>query len=87
MAYTTGPILAIPEKPRVNWVLPSGLMTPARSSGRYPERISAPSVVDYGYSGSVLPDGIGAPRPAWHGAQASIGANLRWLVCRELCVR
>src|SRR5205823_12408508 len=50
-----------------------------------PERISAASVTDYGYSGAVL---LMAPITAAPKAdkQAEIGARVDWLVCREICI-
>lgn len=72
------------EPPKVAWQLPAGvqagdLQFPA------PQRIQDHSLMDYGYQGSVvlltkLTIAAGAAK------QGEIGADVRYLVCREICV-
>lgn len=72
------------EPPRVTWELPAGL---AASDLQFPapQRISDHSLIDYGYQGSVvlLAKLTSAKAPI---KQAEIGADVRYLVCREVCV-
>ena len=73
------------EPPRVTWKLPAGFKA-GDIQWPVPERILAPSVTDYGYNQSVLlmasmraPDGFTE-------RTANLDSEVRWLVCRELCL-
>lgn len=74
------------EPPRVTWKLPADFQAGSLQWPR-PERITLPSLVDYGYRGSVL---LMAPihvAPAARtGLPAELGADVSWVVCREVCV-
>jgi len=51
-----------------------------------PQRIPVPPLVNYGYEDDVLlPVRITAPRTLPTGA-VKLQANLRWVVCREVCI-
>jgi DsbC/DsbD-like thiol-disulfide interchange protein len=73
------------EPPRVEWngtgFIPGTIRWPA------PKRLGSGSVVDYGYEGQVLlmaPIHIGAMiiKPV----SLTIGATVKYLVCREICI-
>jgi thiol:disulfide interchange protein DsbD len=71
--------------PQVNWQLPPGF-----SAGPLqwpsPERFPTLSLMDYGYQDSVL---LMAPLhvpPQLRVASVPIAADLRWLVCRDMCI-
>jgi DsbC/DsbD-like thiol-disulfide interchange protein len=74
------------EPPKIQWEMPAGFhagdfLWPA------PERIEAPSIVDYGYSNGVVllaPITVAGDLPA-HGS-VTLGGQVRYLVCREICV-
>ena len=72
------------EPPKVTWLLPTGF---AASDLQFPapQRISDHSLMDYGYQGSVmlLAKLTSAKAPS---KQAEIGADVRYLVCREVCL-
>jgi len=71
--------------PRIVWKLPPGFIADA-IQWPYPARIPTSSLMDYGYESSVL---LIAPLHAPSAARAGtipIAADVRWLVCRELCL-
>lgn len=74
------------EPPKVIWYLPNGLQVgdlqfPA------PQRIQDHSLVDYGYQGqAVLLSKVTVPRAGDTSGKAEIAADVRYLVCREVCV-
>ncbi len=72
------------EPPTVTWDLPAGL---AAGDLQFPapQRISDHSLMDYGYQGSVvlLAKLTSAKAPSKH---AEIRADVRYLVCREVCI-
>jgi DsbC/DsbD-like thiol-disulfide interchange protein len=74
------------EPPRIQWSLPQGFhagdfLWPA------PERIEAPSIVDYGYANSVvLLAPITAPDDLPMHGSITLGGEVHYLVCREICV-
>jgi thiol:disulfide interchange protein DsbD len=71
--------------PRITWKLPPGF-TAGEILWPYPERIATSSLMDYGYEGSVLLMAqLHAPPKARTGP-VPVAADLRWLVCRELCL-
>jgi DsbC/DsbD-like thiol-disulfide interchange protein len=70
--------------PRIRWTLP-----PAFSAGDLqwpvPVRLGSGSIIDYGYQNEVL---LMAPLivPAAATGNASLAADVRYVVCRELCI-
>lgn len=74
------------EPPRVEWKLPSRfqvgpLQWPA------PRRLENPPLVDYGYENEVLL--MAAVRPPANlkpGGTAELQANVKWLVCHDMCI-
>lgn len=74
------------EPPRVQWQLPAGFRVGA-IEWPAPERVTAPSIVDYGYENELLlmaPLRIPANLKA--GERETLGAKVDWLVCREICI-
>jgi len=74
------------EPPRVAWKLPPDFHAGSIRWPR-PERITLPSLVDYGYRGSVLlmaPIHVAAM--ARTGRLAELGADVSWVVCRDVCL-
>jgi thiol:disulfide interchange protein DsbD len=73
------------EAPRVTWHLPPGF-TPGAIEWPTPERLGTGSVVDFGYEDAVT---LIVPLHAQAGFTAQqpvrIGAEVRVLVCREMC--
>jgi len=74
------------QPPTVTWQLPPGL-----SAGPIewptPLRLGTPSIVDFGYEDAVtlvVPVHADTSLPAQH--QAQLGAEIRVLVCREVCI-
>jgi DsbC/DsbD-like thiol-disulfide interchange protein len=79
------------EPPKVSWELPAGfragdLQWPA------PHRLDHPPLTDFGYEGEVL---LLAPlyapthppaRLAGGGGNTTLGADVKWLVCRDICI-
>jgi len=74
------------EPPRIKWQLPAGL-TVGETEWPTPRRLGTPSIVDFGYEDEVTliapihADAGLAPQPA-----AQLGAEVRVLVCREICI-
>jgi len=74
------------EPPKIQWDLPTGFragdfLWPA------PERIEAPSIVDYGYSnGVVLLAPITTPSDLPVHGSVTLAGQVHYLVCREMCV-
>jgi thiol:disulfide interchange protein DsbD len=72
------------EPPKVSWHLPSGfqagdLLFPI------PSRIHDHSLIDYGYENSaVLLSKVTVPANA--AGSADLSADVRWLVCRDVCI-
>ncbi|MGB6430398.1 MAG: protein-disulfide reductase DsbD domain-containing protein [Candidatus Acidiferrales bacterium] len=74
------------EPPKIRWNLPPGFHA-GDFLWPYPQRIEAPSIVDYGYANGVVllaPIAVPAELPA-HGS-VTLGGAVRYLVCREICV-
>ena len=73
------------EAPRVTWHLPAGL-TPGAIEWPTPERLGTGSVVDFGYEDAVT---LIVPLHAQAGfamqQPVQVGAEVRVLVCREMC--
>ncbi len=71
--------------PTIDWHLPDGY-TVAGTEWPAPERIEAASFVNYGYHGEVtLPARLRLAAAA-RGRPAVIGATVKWVVCRDVCV-
>jgi len=69
------------EPPRVQWALPSG-WTAGDMQWPTPKRLVNSAGVDYGYEGEVTlltPMKVGP-------SGGDLTANLRWLVCKDVCV-
>jgi DsbC/DsbD-like thiol-disulfide interchange protein len=74
------------EPPKIQWNLPQGFRA-GDFLWPYPERIEAPSIVDYGYAnGVVLLAPITAPADLPAHGTVTLGGEVRYLVCREICV-
>lgn len=74
--------------PTVRWVqLPAG-WTAGELSWPVPERIPLGPLVNYGYTGDVvLPLTITRPRDGGTGGRpVALVADVRWLVCHDICV-
>jgi DsbC/DsbD-like thiol-disulfide interchange protein len=72
------------EPPRIEWELPAGY-TAGPIQWPTPRRINAWQFVDYGYEDElVLLTRIRAPATA--SGTADLSANVRWAVCREVCI-
>jgi DsbC/DsbD-like thiol-disulfide interchange protein len=72
------------EPPRVEWELPTGF-TAESLQWPAPLRINDYQVVDYGYEDElVLLTRMRAPAGA--AGDADLKANVRWAVCREVCI-
>jgi len=74
------------EPPRVKWQLPAGL-TAGTVEWPTPRRLGTSSIVDFGYEDAVMllvPMAAGARLTAQQSAQ--IGAEVKVLVCREMCI-
>ena len=73
------------QPPNVQWALPAG-WTAAPIEWPAPQRLANPAGVDYGYNDEVtLLTKMRVPPNATTGA-VDVNANLRWLVCKEMCV-
>ena len=72
------------EPPRVEWELPEGFKAEA-PEWPAPRRITAEQFVDYGYENElVLLTRLRAPAKA--SGNVDLKANVRWAVCREVCI-
>jgi DsbC/DsbD-like thiol-disulfide interchange protein len=74
------------QPPRVNWQLPAGV-TAGAIEWPYPQQLEAFSAVDFGYEDEVLlmtPMKAAAAFKA--GGTASLGAQVKLIVCREMCI-
>lgn len=74
------------EPPKVQWVLPPGF-TSGPILWPQPARLGTGSVVDYGYENRVLlmaPIEQSASSPA--SSTPGIGADVKYIVCREMCI-
>ncbi len=73
------------EPPRIQWQLPAG-MTAAALEWPTPMRLTTSAGTDYGYQGTtILLSSVQIPATA-HSGTITIGGNLRWLVCHDICV-
>jgi thiol:disulfide interchange protein DsbD len=74
------------QPPRVQWNLPSGFRA-GEFEWPYPKRLGTASVADYGYEDQVLLMApIEPPAKLSPGSTVTLAADVRWLVCREICL-
>jgi thiol:disulfide interchange protein DsbD len=73
------------EPAEVSWHLPAA-WTAGPIQWPVPHRLTNPAGVDYGYEGEpILLTSIQVPKDAFAGASV-INADLRWLVCKDMCI-
>ena len=76
------------EPPRVAWQLPTGV-TVGEIQWPAPQRLGTTSIVDFGYEDGVtllVPVRVEPSLAAKSPAQAQFGAQVKVLVCREICI-
>jgi DsbC/DsbD-like thiol-disulfide interchange protein len=73
------------EPPKIEWHLPAG-MEAGDLQFPVPQRIPDHSLMDYGYQGNVVLLSRLTTSNATASKQAEISADVRYLVCREVCV-
>jgi DsbC/DsbD-like thiol-disulfide interchange protein len=74
------------EPPRLEWHLPAGLRAGA-IEWPAPSRLPIPPLTDYGYEGEVLlPVPIENTSSLALGGEAALAADLKAIVCREVCI-
>ena len=76
------------EPPRVTWQLPTGV-TVGEIQWPAPQRLGTSSIVDFGYEDGVtllVPVQVEARFGAKGPTQAQLGAQVKVLVCREICI-
>jgi thiol:disulfide interchange protein DsbD len=72
--------------PTAKWSVPAGFDVRA-FEWPAPERIGAPPIVNYGYHGEVtLPFRLVVPRDAGSATSVALGADVRYLICKDICV-
>lgn len=74
------------QAPSITWTLPDGF-TAGEILWPVPERITLPSLADYGYTREVtflVP--IQAPADLKAGHMVRLSATIHWLVCQEICI-
>jgi DsbC/DsbD-like thiol-disulfide interchange protein len=75
------------EPPKVQWHLPKGFRAAGYFDWPTPIRLGSGSVVDYGYEGKVfLMSPITVPTGAKASAIAAIAAEVKYVVCSEICI-
>jgi DsbC/DsbD-like thiol-disulfide interchange protein len=74
------------EPPKVQWQSPPGFHI-GEIEWPAPQKLIAPSIVDYGYANEVLLIApVSVSERLKRGATATIEAKVDWLVCREMCM-
>jgi thiol:disulfide interchange protein DsbD len=74
------------EPPKIQWQLPQGFQA-KEIRWPTPVRLGAGTVVDYGYEGRVLlPVPIQVPAAYAAAKPVTLSANIRYLICREVCI-
>jgi DsbC/DsbD-like thiol-disulfide interchange protein len=74
------------EPPKIQWQMPAGFRVGA-VEWPAPEKLMAPSIVDYGYENDVLLFApLSVPAGLRNGESVTLAANVNWLVCREMCI-
>lgn len=74
------------EPPKIQWQLPSGFHA-GEIRWPTPVRLGAGTVIDYGYEGRVLlPVPLQVPAEYKPGTSAMLAADIKYLICREVCI-
>lgn len=73
------------EPPRVQWEMPPGYVS-GPILWPQPVRLGTGSVVDYGYENQVLLMASIQPAYSPAGSTEAIGADVQYIVCREMCI-
>jgi DsbC/DsbD-like thiol-disulfide interchange protein len=74
------------EPPKIQWQLPTGFHA-GDIRWPVPSRLGTGTVIDYGYDGRVLlPVPIEVPPNYSPASQATLAADVRYLICREVCI-
>jgi DsbC/DsbD-like thiol-disulfide interchange protein len=74
------------EPPKIRWELPPGFQAGATRWPR-PIRLGSGSVIDYGYEGqALLMVPLRIPAALQSNAPATMGADVKYIVCREICI-
>ena len=73
------------EPPKIHWQVPRGF-TIGQIRWPQPVRLGSGSIVDYGYEGSVLLITRLAASSSAAAAVPEISADVKYIVCREVCV-
>jgi len=74
------------EAPRIQWDLPKGFRA-GDIRWPVPARLVTGTIVDYGYEGRVLlAVPVQVPADYKAGAPLTLAADVRYLVCREVCI-
>ncbi|HTL12375.1 MAG TPA: protein-disulfide reductase DsbD domain-containing protein, partial [Bdellovibrionota bacterium] len=74
------------REPRLKWKVPAGA-TVGPIEWPMPKRFPLPPLANYGFDGEpILPVTVTLASPLRAGAQAKIGLDLDWLVCRVECI-
>jgi DsbC/DsbD-like thiol-disulfide interchange protein len=74
------------EPPTVQWALPPGFKVSALHWPA-PIRLGAAPIVDYGYEDQVLlMSTLDAPASSQKDSPATVVADVRYIVCREICI-
>ncbi|HEX7156769.1 MAG TPA: protein-disulfide reductase DsbD domain-containing protein [Burkholderiaceae bacterium] len=71
---------------RISWQLPAGFSA-GEIGWPIPHRLPVGPLMDYGYEGEVmLLTDLSAPAGLKAGETAQIGAQVKWLMCRDVCI-
>lgn len=74
------------QAPTIKWQLPAGFQA-KEIRWPTPSRLGAGKVIDYGYEGRVLlPVPIQVAATYQSGKPVALSANIRYLICREVCI-
>ena len=74
------------EPPKIQWQLPAGFQA-KEIRWPTPVRLGTGTVIDYGYEGRVLlPVPIQVPADYKAAKPVTVSANVRYLICREVCI-
>jgi DsbC/DsbD-like thiol-disulfide interchange protein len=74
------------QAPKIQWQLPAGFQA-KEVRWPTPARLGAGKVIDYGYEGRVLlPVPIQVPAGYQPAKPAMLSADIRYLICREVCI-